>query len=766
MKLFFTLIFTIVLFSLVFAQAPQKMSYQAVIRDASNKLVVNKQVGMKISILQGTATGSIVYTETQKPTTNANGLVSIEIGGGTNFATIDWSNGPYFIETSTDPSGGNNYTITGTSQFLSVPYAIHSQTAQQLIGSIKENQISDLKRFTNNDETDPIFHSSVAQGITASDTANWNKKSDFNGNYDALTNKPVIPLKLSELNNDAGFITNPNDDDASPINEIQILSIINDTIYLTQGGFVKLPASFSGNYSDLKDKPTNLSQFTNDAGYQLKSEDGDTNPENELQRLYFTPEKRIGLTNGGYVDMVDVEADPKFNASPAKGITSTNIGNWNTTYGWGNHATAGYLTSYNEADPKYTADSSFVKTGIRDWYGSLAKSIDTADTTWWGRTETDPLFTIWDKQTGISITESQISDLAHFTNADEIDPVFTSSLAGHITASDTIRWGYNKWKVSGDDLYYSVGKVGIGITTPEDIGSAPLNVEGGILYKGGLTGGATPGKIYYDPTGTGTFKYFDNNNVEQVLGVGSINYTGTLWQNVNSDYVANTDAVVIGSLAVGFDAVAGESFGFATILLKENNLRIKFDDTSLTAGFPANDWQLTANESASGGANYFAIEDLTGAKIPFKVMAGANTDALYISSNSNLGINTSSPILDVHIKTGDTPGIRFEQVDGGWTPQTWDVAANEANFFVRDVTNGSLLPFRIRPGAPTSSIDISSTGNVGIGTAAPARKLHVNDAMRLQPTTEPASAEAGDLYFDSAISKLRCYDGTQWHNLW
>jgi hypothetical protein len=480
MKRTFTLFLSIILFSIVFAQAPQKMSYQAVIRDASNKLVVNKQVGMKISILQGTATGSNVYTETQKPTTNANGLVSIEIGGGTNFSTIDWSNGPYFIETNTDPSGGNNYTITGTSQFLSVPYALHSQTAQQLIGSIKENQISDLKRFTNNDETDPIFHSSVAQGITASDTASWNKKSDFNGNYDALTNKPVIPLKLSELNNDTGFITNPNDDDASPTNEIQILSINNDTIYLTQGGFVKLPTSFSGNYSDLNDKPTNLGQFTNDVGYQLKSEDGDTNPENEMQRLYFTTSNRIGLTGGGYVDMIDVEADPKFNASPAKGITGTNIGNWNTAYGWGNHATAGYLTSYSESDPRFAADSSFIKSGIRDWNSSLAKSIDATDTTWWGREETDPVYTNDSLflKTGIRDWNSSLAksiDTADTTwwGREETDPVYTndslflktgirdwnSSLAKSIDATDTTWWGREETDpvYTNDSLFLKTG---------------------------------------------------------------------------------------------------------------------------------------------------------------------------------------------------------------------------------------------------------------------------------------------------------------------
>ena len=114
-------------------QVPEKMSYQAVVRNTTNNLVTNQPVGMQISILQGSSTGTAVYVETQTPTSNANGLVSLEIGGGTvvsgNMATINWANGPYFIKTETDPSGGSSYTITGTSQLLIAPYALYAKTS-------------------------------------------------------------------------------------------------------------------------------------------------------------------------------------------------------------------------------------------------------------------------------------------------------------------------------------------------------------------------------------------------------------------------------------------------------------------------------------------------------------------------------------------------------------------------------------------------------------------------------------------------------------
>ena len=134
----------------IFSQTPEKMSFQAIIRNASGDLEPNKAIGMRISILQGTSTGTAVYSESHSVTTNANGLVTLEIGMGSvisgSFTTIDWAASTYYIKHETDLEGGSNYTITGTSQFLSVPYALNAKSAENV----------------------------------------------FSGNYDDLTNKPKI----------------------------------------------------------------------------------------------------------------------------------------------------------------------------------------------------------------------------------------------------------------------------------------------------------------------------------------------------------------------------------------------------------------------------------------------------------------------------------------------------------------------------------------------------------------------------------------------
>ncbi|MBF8456578.1 hypothetical protein IV494_05225 [Kaistella sp. G5-32] len=126
-------IFALLFCVIISAQAPEKLSYQAVIRNASNALITNTMVGVKISILKTSSAGTVVYAESQTPTTNSNGLISIQIGAGSvisgTIAGINWSADSYYIKTETDPAGGTNYTIAGTSQLLSVPYALYAKNS-------------------------------------------------------------------------------------------------------------------------------------------------------------------------------------------------------------------------------------------------------------------------------------------------------------------------------------------------------------------------------------------------------------------------------------------------------------------------------------------------------------------------------------------------------------------------------------------------------------------------------------------------------------
>jgi hypothetical protein len=260
--------------------------------------------------------------------------------------------------------------------------------------------------------------------------------------------------------------------------------------------------------------------------------------------------------------------------------------------------------------------------------------------------------------------------------------------------------------------------------------------------------------------------FVPNGAVEPRAPGGRTATTNAVHNPTALDIVQADDVIIQGSLCVGLDCVNNESFGFDTIRLKENNTRIKFDDTSTASGFPNHDWQLTANDSASGGANKFSIEDITAATVPVTITGSAPTNSIFVDSSGRLGLRTSTPVLDIHVATGNTPAMRLEQnTSGGFSAQTWDVAGNEANFFVRDVTGGSRLPFRIRPGAPTSSIDINASGNVGIGTASPGAKLDIGTGASPRGTfTKLLVGNGGSTaqmeFYATSKSAAVSYDGT------
>ncbi len=268
MKRIFTIAAALLMTASVWAQAPEKMSYQAVVRDAGNALVTSTAVGMQISILQGGATGTAVYVETQTPTTNANGLVSLEIGSGTvvsgDFTTIDWANDTYFIKTETDPTGGATYTITGTTQLMSVPYALHAKTAETITGGITE--------------TDPTFTAwDKSTGISITES----QISDLTHTVDTDTQLDEAAVDGFVANN--GYLTT--EVDGSVTNEIELpVGGTNGQVLETDG---------SGNYTWVNqtvdtDTDTQLDEaavdgFVANNGYLTTEVDGSVT--NEIQNL-------------------------------------------------------------------------------------------------------------------------------------------------------------------------------------------------------------------------------------------------------------------------------------------------------------------------------------------------------------------------------------------------------------------------------------------------------------------------------------------------
>jgi len=222
-------------------------------------------------------------------------------------------------------------------------------------------------------------------------------------------------------------------------------------------------------------------------------------------------------------------------------------------------------------------------------------------------------------------------------------------------------------------------------------------------------------------------------NLKTTIKTSAISLAILASANASADIQHLDDVIISFSLCVGNDCVNGESFGFDTLRLKENNTRFHFDDTSSSASFPRNDWRIVANDSSNGGGSYLAIEDSTAGRQTFRVDAGAPANALRVDAQGDIGIGTASPVVNLHVVEGNTPTLRLEQ-DGtsGFSAQTWDVAGNETNFFVRDASNGSTLPFRIFPGASSNALTIAADDNIAFGTTSSPTHASHNTKVNIQ----------------------------------
>ena len=294
MKKFYTILAAVLLTLSTFAQTPEKMSYQAVVRDSGDNLVANQPIGMQISILQTTATGTVVYAETQAPTTNINGLVTLEIGTGSvvsgDFATIDWSADTYFIKTETDPTGGSSYTITGTSQLMSVPYALYAKTS----GSSTPGPTGPQGPSGNDgadgsdgaDGTNGLDGATGATGSTGPQGAQGPTGNDGADGADgaAGTDGTDGATGLQGLQGPAG------NDGADGVGIAQTLSFTSPNLTLSDsGGTVDLTSLINDSDSDISNEIQNLSEVLtegNTADAQIKNVTDPTDAQDAATKAY------------------------------------------------------------------------------------------------------------------------------------------------------------------------------------------------------------------------------------------------------------------------------------------------------------------------------------------------------------------------------------------------------------------------------------------------------------------------------------------------
>jgi hypothetical protein len=217
-NLFLFLFFSTILLNYSVAQTvPNAFNFSAVARDVAGQPIANSTVGVKISILKNSSIGNTVFSENHVVNTDAYGLFNLVIGSGAvqngSMSGITWANDAYFLEVGMDVNGGTNFLTMGTTQLISVPYAMHARTADSIYGGITE--------------TDPVFNNSVAAQITNTDKTNWNNKQNR-----------IFPGTGISLSGDT----------INAINQNQTLSISNDTLFLSNGGSVQLPSGTGNNF--------------------------------------------------------------------------------------------------------------------------------------------------------------------------------------------------------------------------------------------------------------------------------------------------------------------------------------------------------------------------------------------------------------------------------------------------------------------------------------------------------------------------------------
>lgn len=298
MRNLLTLSITLLLAIGLYAQVPQAFKYQAVVRGNTGNVLVNQLVSFKVSILQGSSSGTSVYSEKQTLSSNDYGIVNMNVGTGTivsgNFTTIDWGGDDYFIKVEFDATGGANFQFMGSSQILSVPYSIYAKKAGSADNDNDTNPANELQAVSLSNDTLYLSNGGHVYLGDYLDNTDGQTLTLAGGNTLSISGGNSIVLSQGLA-----------DADADPTNELQNLSLNNNTLSISQGNSVNLPP-------DGDSSPTNEIQNLSLNGGNLSISggntvalppDGDSSPTNELQTLSVSNDS-IHISQGNSIPII------------------------------------------------------------------------------------------------------------------------------------------------------------------------------------------------------------------------------------------------------------------------------------------------------------------------------------------------------------------------------------------------------------------------------------------------------------------------------
>ena len=706
--------------SMALAQGvPQRINYQAVAIDADGdpipgydmvgRPIDNAEMDIRLTVLDGSPSGAERFKETHTIRTDAYGLFTLEIGGGTlingDFATINWSDSDRFLRVEMDRFRNGNWTLLGVQKMLTVPYSF---IAERALNADFADQAQQAVQSTFSRFSDTAFFaatSATANHALSADTSAW---------------------AINVINN--------NDNDADSTNELQVLSRSNDTIYLSKGGFIVLPtdqvndadADSTNELQDLAINGRNLS-ITNGNGVTLPPDlvdDADPNPINELQNISIQNDS-LSISNGNKVFLglnskvykIDDLSDARStNTSVALGDSSlAQLGNGTSNTGLGIKSLKSIVNG-----------SQNVGVGFRSLELTTGGNGNTAIGT----------FALSKNQTNFN-TAIGFNSLANSTVGFNLTAVGSSALQSNSNGFSNTAIGANS---------QSANTTG---TSNSSLGANTLVVN----LSGSQNTAVGTSALASNTIGTGNvalgFNALANNNEGSLnVAIGSwalennVSNLGSLggkgFQNVAVGANALRNARSVSNVAVGAESMMSVTNGSQNAALGEHTMRgLKSGNSNVAFGYSA---MIDVDSAVS---NNVVLGRGAGSN-----MKGSNN--IFIGHSSGAQTSGSGNIFI---------GI--------------DVANNVTHRNLTQkliIHNGNSLTPLIYGDFLTQTLTVNGTQSVqklGVGVANPVRTLHVNDVMRLEPLlTAPTNPSRGDIYYDGVLNKLRVYDGSVWQSCW